>query len=1656
MSEYNYSAQVDIDIAPLVTSLSAAQKELNNLSSAAGGSISSIEEMESTLHDIGGADVLEAIVAGFAKGGQAARKAADDLQFYRDRIEEIRRETAQLASQGTEAGAKATPLQRDEAKASLEEERAVRKAIAEEAKAQAEQEKALIAERGAIFREQGEDRKRVAAEVAAEQKRADEGAATRRRNMEEAERKADEARVARKRADTKAAFEELDKQQKKIKDQEKAAQSYSGNIFQAQVNEIKQMTPALREAEKGTQQYRVAMDQLNKEQEQFVQGLSNARYALFDVSRVMGVVGAAAMGMVTAGVAASSSFERSFAEVHRTVMGTQEEMAELEKQLIGMSTRMPSSFGDIAGVASMGGQLDIATEHLEEFTETVIQFASTTDVSVDRAAESLGRLTQLSGAPQSEISNLGAAIYDVGTNSVATEGAIISIAEEIATAGRLAGFTAEETVGLAGALASLGIQPQAARGSIQRIFQNIGLAVEEGGDELERFAAVSDMAVEQFASAWRDTPQVAFTALIEGLGRVADRGDNVASTLMDIGVTGTRDIQVMASLAANTEVYANTLDTASTAYAENTALAEGYDKIAATLVERITILWNTLKAATAQGFEPFMNALKPALGLLQALVNIFERVASTQIGATLISGAAAMAALVGALALGAAGFARFNASVYGMITGLTGLLRAKETTIGGATRLGLAVRNLSAEFATQYPIVGRLTGGMFGLATATTNAAGATTYAATATRGFTVALRALASTTLIGAGITALLWGINKLTEGFGDASSAMSQFSGASDGLSQAIQRDTAAFREGADAFSTFRVATEESSDALAPWARELEDATGAQVKISDTTSETTSTLREQTMALGENSKAWAANTLANNEDFQKIFQDNADLIRDSAIDLSEVLEAALTSPGEGVKNYFDELIQQARAAQDEIRSAMAVEEYGSDRFFELSEEYQAQQNLIDGYKELRGALVGLDDTVNETTASMEATRAVYAAAGIDIDELDDSLINATESLENFADGLFDTVNATIAMDDALINLHDSIDEHGNSFDIMSDNGVANMQALEQAVNTMVTNTDGDMAAFGTGMAEIFAHVELSAGVLGDEVDFLRIRMLEAFNQTYGIDLDISDARQSIHQFIADAIAAVEARAQLERDYIAAQRTIGDPSRPTFYAEAAESYRGQPSMLPLFDQQIASLKDLQSQLTAAGNEGSRVGNQIRDGFDRAAGRGGGGGAGGAGRAARNAGRDAREAQQELRTLVDYASDLDSVWNRAFDIRFGVSMAKDNSADVLQGIKDRAEEAANAIRDSRTRVRELRAELQTLAADRSIMEYHLSVAVEYGDDLRASQLRAELAKNNSEAAKTTDDLSDEQKELKKAQDAATTSLTGNTEGARKNRNEVQNLIQAYQAEIIALASSGASTDQLNARTAQLRAEFVRQLTQMGYNRSEVNRYARAFDDLRVVINNVPRNITVRANTNPAQQALNEFVARNRNRNIPMRVSTTGLPSSVSGGTYRPTSMAVGSGGTSTPTFRVTGSVTGPGGGGAGGRMLFNHRGGPVPEYHATGGVHGLHPGRPKGTDTTPAWLTPGEFVQRERAVDHYGLPFMNAVNNLKFPRYLATGGGTGGRAGRGGPRIQAVELLPHQMRQLADMVSVNVTLGDRQIAGASNTSNMRDSQRGRN
>lgn len=467
--------------------------------------------------------------------------------------------------------------------------------------------------------------------------------------------------------------------------------------------------------------------------------------------------------------------------------------------------------------------------------------------------------------------------------------------------------------------------------------------------------------------------------------------------------------------------------------------------------------------------------------------------------------------------------------------------------------------------------------------------------------------------------------------------------------------------------------------------------------------------------------------------------------------------------------------------------------------------------------------------------------------------------------------------------------------------------------------------------------------------------------------------------------------------------------------------------------------------------LPGVGEAAKQAANALGQGFSS--------GAGKAAKAARSAGRGSKEAAKEIKTLTDYVSDLAGVFKTAFEIRFGLEQSLDAVAEGWQKMADSAEDAQESIRDATQELIEADATIGSLKAANNTLEYQLTVAQQYGDVLRATEILAEIAENNA-------DITDEQKkriktekELAKAQAAAIPSLDGQTEGSREQRDMVLGLVKSYQEQVAALANSGLSQQEVARRTQELKNQFIAQLTQMGYNRAEIERYAASFDDLTAAILRVPRNITVNADTSPAQRAIDEFMAKNENRAVGVGLSTPGGGTTYgqgydAGEAYRQGwELAMSKRRTLT---RVDASV--PGGKAYstdGGANWFFSKGGSVPQYRASGGGMG-HPGGPKGTDTIPAWLTPGEFVMQRSAVQSMGLPFMNAVNNQQVPKYLATGGSSSGSSSAGVPRIQLVELLPNQLQMLATMLSSELSIDGRIVAEATNQSNAVSARRGTN
>ena len=314
-------------------------------------------------------------------------------------------------------------------------------------------------------------------------------------------------------------------------------------------------------------------------------------------------------------VNASMEFESSFALVRKTVNGTEEDYDKLAAASKRLSTEIATSTTEINKVMATGGQLGIATEHIEDFAKTMIDLSiASTDLDADTAATQLSKFANIMGTDQSLFSNMGSTIAMLGNNFATTEAPIAEMAMRIAGAGKQVGLTEAQVLGLATALSSVGIQAQAGGSSISKMLINMEVAAATGGDALTDFAKIAGMSEAEFVEAWGKDPIAVFQQFISNLAAMSDEGVSTIAVLQDMGIKEIRLRDTMLRAVNATELFANAQTMATAAWEENTALgqkaATRYNTTASqmtNLKNKATLLYQTVGDDLNPTFEKLIK-----------------------------------------------------------------------------------------------------------------------------------------------------------------------------------------------------------------------------------------------------------------------------------------------------------------------------------------------------------------------------------------------------------------------------------------------------------------------------------------------------------------------------------------------------------------------------------------------------------------------------------------------------------------------------------------------------------------------------------------------------------------------------------------------------------------------------------------------------------------------------------------------------------------------------------------------------------------------------------------------------------------------------------------------------------------------------------------
>ncbi len=222
----------------------------------------------------------------------------------------------------------------------------------------------------------------------------------------------------------------------------------------------------------------------------------------------------------------------------------------------------------------------------------MIDLGETTNLTAEEAATQLARFVNVMGTSQSQVSNLGAALVELGNNYATTEAEILSMAQRLSGAGAQIGMSEGQVLGLSTALSSVGIEAEAGGSAMSKVMIDIASSVDKGGDRLEKFASVAGISADQFAAKWRSDPGEALAAFVSGLANAEAQGKSTFGVLEELGITEVRMRDALLRSASAADQFSSAMQMGNSAFEENAALVDEANKRYETTASKLGVARN--------------------------------------------------------------------------------------------------------------------------------------------------------------------------------------------------------------------------------------------------------------------------------------------------------------------------------------------------------------------------------------------------------------------------------------------------------------------------------------------------------------------------------------------------------------------------------------------------------------------------------------------------------------------------------------------------------------------------------------------------------------------------------------------------------------------------------------------------------------------------------------------------------------------------------------------------------------------------------------------------------------------------------------------------------------------------------------------------------
>ena len=1439
------------------------------------------------------------------------------------------------------------------------------------------------------------------------------------------------------------------------------------------------------------QMMRISASQANAQLRANEQAIEQVRYAARDTAVYYGAITAGLGTLVSSAAQAGIAQERAFADVKRTAQGTTADLTELRKAYTDLSTeKVVTPFADLAKIGTLGAQMNIPTKDLKDFTTAVAEFSTVTEMDVEAATTAFGRFGQMMGGLQESSKGAGDGykilanqVADLGAKSVATEPEIANMMVSIAAQGKSAGFTQNQILALSSTLSSLAIPKEWARGSLQRIFNSINAAAAEGGDAMHTYAQAVGVTDSEFQKLWRDDPNKVFQGILQHLAGIGDKVEK-AQAIKDLGFKNVRDVELLARMSNSVGLYVSQLKEAEEASKNTSFIDDSMSIITDTLSAKLQQFQNALQNAGAAMNSSFMVPMKAIVTVATMAVNAFAKLPApiqAFVGAlTMVSIArVGMVATKAALMSMSASYIQMQTRImqatgqqklsWGIVFQAVKQAQAGVASYDGALASNVATANAAAAANQRLAAADNMVAAAAGKAAVAKGAqnaaqmasAGASAAAAGAqvAAGAGQAVGALSRLSSVGSGLMAMFggpWGLaitgaitavtvaaSYLGDSFTSASEKAENFSNAAGGSSailNALAQDTKEVGNGTQSsFVELNATIEQNGEVLTANGQALGYYVDKSGQVVQATHEQAEAMGYSTLKIGEHTQALIMDAIQSSDAFKGMSKETKQALVDMGFSYAKYIKLATTSESQGggkaaADAYIDGYIAQIQARSKEAAQASLDAGEGGEGILINTREYDDQ---IDALNELKGQTDGVGGAMHDALNNailfgqgVEETGEQTEEAGFKIGDAKGEFKDMAEVIRSVLDEMFSSTDAAAALDSALQDVYNSMQEHGTSMDPNSADGQANIAAISNYFEKMGNAAAAGIEEMGLTGEEAYQYAQQS---IQDAIDYLtaqgfdmsafeqqRDTMAAIIAQPYESGpVDHSKTDETLGQMVGNAIDAVnQAQGALGK----IQAIWNAISSYQGLIGGAKSKTGKGSF------NLGQKSKIRMPTFANRNNGKSAfsANNFREKPQRSSRSGG--GSGGGGHSPRSGGGSGSHAKKAAKTAAeifeDFLSRLKSALDKALTSWWRSTTAQDNYHKSLNSLKKNVEGTTKKVSDLRKENEKLASDMRKNEQELHDAEFFHAVAVKYGDDERTRSTQTDIDEAKQKINEGQTKIADNDKEIATLQ-AGQFALKGYTDEAIANREALRSLQSQMIGLIEAYAAAGHSTKEIEAYTQSLKQQFIDQVTQLGFNQGEVTELAGAFDSLTSTIGQVPRevkeNVTDNGTVGSTQSAIDGI--HGHDVTIPVRPDRTTIPVTLD---VKGFGRLIGH----KNNFSGSSSSFAKGG------LLLSSKA--IPGFAGGGLLPGRPPANPKAdnlmaTDGHGMFrVRSGEYVISQPAVDFYGKGFMNALNTMQVPV------SAGGVYQMGSDAVLAT-INPAQFNELVKAVSTSVLLDGQAI-----------------